>query len=644
MLPWLPAKILIVNLSTGEVRKEELGDQEVFAKFLGGRGLCTYLYLNRYDVNMDPYDDRAPIFFAPGALTGTHIPCCGRTSVIFKSPATNRFFKTNVGGHLGAQIKYAGYDAIVVEGRAQSPVYININDDKVEILDAAELWGKDTRQTNAIVREKHGDEEIQLACIGPAGENEVIFASIHSSIYNTAARGGGGALMGHKNLKAIAIRGSQYMRVAQPERFDNAVKKITKKMSEVPGVQPLSDFGTSIGVASTNAIGAFPVNNFQKSSIDNVHYLTGQYLVESGILKRKIGCYTCSVGCHRFSVLDEGKYKGTYCGGPEYETLNSLGAGCGSIDTEAVIKANEYCNILGMDVISCGSVIQWLMECKQRGLVDDSIAGGLSLDWGSADTVVELTRMIAFREGVGDLLAKGVKVASEIMGKGSDAWAVQAKGLEQSRVETRSCFSYALAFAVNSRGPDHLNTECLAEFGGDSEALRVIKHITGSEKYAYPHTTDKRAEIVRWHEDIYAVSDSVGLCAFPTTAQFWVDEYDLAELFSAATGVELTSDEIMATGRRTICMERLCLAMNGFTREHDVLPRRLMTEKQDSAMHDNAINSKEMLDLMKNEYYDLHGWDQEKGWPYVETLQALSLGDLLPKVLASAELQKKESA
>ena len=638
MLPGLPAKMLKIDLSNGTITHEDLEDKALFKKYLGGRGIGTYLILSKYEPTIDPYDEKAPLIFAPGVFTGTVVPSSGRTSVIFKSPVTNKLFKTNVGGHFGSQLKFAGYDMLIIEGRAKKPVMIYINDDNVEIKDASHLWGRDIRETNHIVREELGDEDVQLACIGPAGENKVAYASIQVSIYNSAARGGGGAVMGDKNLKAIAVRGTKSVKVAHPERFMKAVSVINQKMHKSPGVGPLSDYGTSIGVESTNAIGAFPVRNFQESSIEDVKYLTGQHLVESGLLKRKIACYSCPVACHRYVTLEDGKYKGTYTGGPEYETLNSLGAGCGSVDTASVIKANEYCNILGMDTISTGGCIQWLMECKQRGVVTDEQADGLDLSWGNTDTIVALTKKIAYREGIGDLLANGLEKASQQMGKDSYKWAIQARGLEQSRVETRSAFAYALAFAISSRGPDHLNTECLAEFGGDSEALRVIKYITGSEKYAYPHTTDKRGEIVRWHEDIYSVSDSVGLCAFPTTAQFWVDEYDLAEIYSSATGIEVDADEIMLAGRRTITMERLYNAMLGYSREHDILPYRLMNEAQSNAMHKNAINSKELLDIMKDDYFTLHGWDLIKGWPTKETLNELGLDEFIAKASKYIEI------
>jgi aldehyde:ferredoxin oxidoreductase len=638
MLPKLPVDILTVNLSTGSISRTQIRDESYIKKYLGGRGIATQMLLNEYSPEIDPYSEEAPIIFAPGVFTGTIVPCSGRTSVLFKSPATGGFFKTNVGGQFGAQLKYAGYDILVVIGKAKKPVSIYIENDHVEIRDASQLWGKDVREANAAIRDEHDDPEIQTACIGPAGENKVIFASIQVSIYNAAGRGGGGALMGNKNLKAIAARGTKGIQVAQGERFFKALAVINKKMKEAPGVGPLSDYGTSIGVESTNAVGAFPVKNFQQGNIDNIKYLTGTHLVEGGYLKRKISCYSCPIACHRFVTVDSGEHRGTYSGGPEYETLSALGGGCGTTDTAAVIKAGELCNILGMDTISTGGCIQWLMECKQRNVITDQEADGLDLSWGNAKTIIELVKKIAYREGIGDLLAKGTKIASEEMGKDSYKWAIQARGLEQSRVETRSAFGYALAFAINSRGPDHLNTECLAEFGGDSEARRVIKEITGSEKYAYPHTTDKRAEIVRWHEDIYAVSDSVGVCAFTTTAQFWINEYDLAELYSSATGLEIDANTIMEAGKRIITMERVYNGIQGHTRENDLLPYRLMNETQNGAKHKGAINSKEQLDYMKDEYFKLHNWDLKHGLPTKQALKDLGLEDLILKISKYIEL------
>lgn len=634
-----PVEILTVDLSSGKSSRSQIKDPEIIKKYVGGRGIALHYLLSSLNPEIDPYAPEAPVIFAPGVLTGTYVPSSGRTSVLFKSPATGRIFKTNVGGHFGAQLKFAGYDLLVIKGRAEKPVYVYIEDDNVEIRDASHLWGKDVRETNRLVREENDDPEVQTACIGPAGENGVAYASIQVSIYNAAGRGGGGAVMGAKNLKMVAARGTGGIEVADPEKFSQTVSRLWDKMNSVSGVKPLSDYGTSIGVESTNAVGAFPVKNFQQGNIDNIKYLTGPYLVEGGFLKRKISCYSCPVACHRFVTVDEGKYRGTYTGGPEYETLSALGGGCCITDTAAIIKGGELCNILGLDTISTGNSIQWLMECKQRGVVSDEDASGLDLSWGNTETMIELIKMIAKREGVGDLLAKGLKAASEELGKDSHKWAIQSRGLEQSRVETRSAYGYALAFAVSSRGPDHLNTECLAEFGGSPEARQLIKRITESEEYAYPHTTEKRAEIVRWHEDIYGVSDALGICAFPTTAQFWIDEWDLADLFESFTGIGTDASEIMEAGRRMITLERCFNAMLGYTRKDDILPYRLMNEVQHDAMHKNAVNSEQMLDIMKDEYFALHEWEIETGLPTKATLDKLGLGEFIDKITGYTELK-----
>ena len=634
-----PVEILTVDLSSGKSSRSQIKDPEIIKKYVGGRGIALHYLLSSLNPEIDPYAPEAPVIFAPGVLTGTFVPSSGRTSVLFKSPATGRIFKTNVGGHFGAQLKFAGYDLLVIKGRAEKPVYVYIEDDNVEIRDASHLWGKDVRETNRLVREENDDPEVQTACIGPAGENGVAYASIQVSIYNAAGRGGGGAVMGAKNLKTVAVRGTGGIEVADPEKFSQTVSRLWDKMNSVSGVKPLSDYGTSIGVESTNAVGAFPVKNFQQGNIDNIKYLTGPYLVEGGFLKRKISCYSCPVACHRFVTVDEGKYRGTYTGGPEYETLSALGGGCFITDTAAIIKGGELCNILGLDTISTGNSIQWLLECKQRGIVTDQEASGLDLSWGNTETMIELIKMIAKREGVGDLLAKGLKAASEELGKDSHKWAIQSRGLEQSRVETRSAYGYALAFAVSSRGPDHLNTECLAEFGGSPEARQLIKRITESEEYAYPHTTEKRAEIVRWHEDIYGVSDALGICAFPTTAQFWIDEWDLADLFESFTGIGTDASEIMEAGRRMITLERCFNAMLGYTRKDDILPYRLMNEVQHDAMHKNAVNSEQMLDIMKDEYFALHEWEIETGLPTKATLDKLGLGEFIDKITGYTELK-----
>jgi len=655
-------KVVTVNLGTGEVRKEEIRDGAFLKKYIGGLGIATYFLMKRYG----PFVEDSPVILAPGLLTGTNVPSSGRMSVVFKSPVTGRFFKANVGGYFGNQLKRSGVDVLIVEGKADRPVYIYTHDNEVEIRDASDLWGKDVRETNAILRKELGDDDIQVACIGPAGENEVMFASLQISIYNSAARGGIGALFGSKKLKAIVARGRLPVEVANPEKFKETVGTVTEKLFNTPGVRVISDFGTSPESDALNLITACHFRNFQDNYAPEevLKTLTGNYLVNSGLLKRRIGCYSCPIGCHRFVTIEDGPYKGTYTGGPEYETIANFGTL--KISPEAVVKAAEMCSTLGLDTISTGSTIQWLFESRQKGAVPDEMSDGLDLTWGNEETVITLIRKIAYRDGIGRILSEGTRKASEKLGAGSYKWAIQSRGLEQSAVDTRFAMGYALAFAVNPRGPDHLHTECLAEFGGDSESERIIKHITGSEEFAYAFTTDKRAEIVRWHEDIYAVSDCMGMCAFSTTAQFWMSEEDLAELFSAATGIEISSNGIMEAGRRIITLQRLYNVMLGLTRKDDILPYRFMNEvktvtikdtspiakhipekkedfpkiyrDKDGTIHITSINSKEVLDKMKDEYYRLHEWDLKTGWPNVKTLRNLGLDEFIPIALNNVKL------
>ncbi len=623
----LLGNILYVNLSTGDVRREPF-TVEMAQGYMGGRGLAARLLWDMNKPGIDPLGPENTLIYSAGTLNGTSVPCSGRSSVTAKSPTTNLYLKTNVGGAFGGYLRYTGNSLLVVTGRSEKPVYLWIDDDKVEIRDASHLWGRDVRETESILHGELGDPNIKFAVIGPAGEKLVMFAAVMCSNYNAAGRAGGGAVMGSKNLKAIAVRGTQPVRVAETEAFKEAVEEVWDNLAKQSGARGLYLYGTSGGMVSIDEIRCVPTKNFQAGHFDEVSKICGPALVEEGYLKRRVACFSCALGCHRYAEVNGGRYAGTYTGGPEYEGFAALGAGTTVSDIEAVIKANEYCNIYGMDVISAGSLVQWIMECHDRGLEFDR--EGLDLSWGSGKTLVEVVRRIAFREGkIGDLLAKGVKRASEEMGQDSYKWAIQAKGLEQSRVETRSAYSYALAFAVNPRGPDHLMTEPIAEFGLSPEAVDLIEEITGSAKYANSRLTDKRPEIVRWHEDTYCISDSLGICAFTNTAQYFLMPDLMARLFSAAIGVPINEDELMRLGRKVVTLEKAFNVREGATRKDDTVPWRLMHEPQlDSPQGKDAIISREKLDGMLDLYYELHEWDLETSWPTRETLEKLDLGDV----------------
>ncbi len=636
MLESLLGKILFIDLQNRDVRREPFSADQVRG-YIGARGYSARLLWDMVKPGIDPLGPENVLIFSVGTLTGTSTPCSGRSSVTCKSPATHLYMKSNMGGGWGMSLKFAGYSYVVFTGCSESPVYLWMDDDKVEIRDASHLWGLDVLETTARIKNEIGDAEVRVACVGPAGENLVKFAAIMNSNYNAAARGGVGAVMGSKNLKAIAVRGTKSIEVGDPEKFQTAMLEAWEALRDDSGVPRSLQYGTSGGILTLSELHISPSFNFQQGYFEDAEKITGQRLVDDGLLKRRAACAGCPMGCHRYVEIDKGKFKGNYTGGPEYESIQSLGAGCGVSDFEAVIEANRLCNIYGLDTISTGGVIQWLMECHQRGLVFDR--DGLDLSWGSGETVVELVRRIAYREGVGDLLADGVKLAAEEIGQDSHLWAIQSKGLEQSRVETRSAYGYALAFAVSPRGPDHLMTETVAEFGFGPEAIEVIKGITGDEKYASSHLVEKRAEIVRWHEDVYAITECLGLCVFTSTGRYFMSPERMTEIFSAAMGEAFSVDQMMYLGRRIVTLEKCFNVREGATRADDVLPYRLMHEiQEDSLGKEEAINSPEKLDKMLDEYYELHGWDKATSWPTKRILEQLDLTDVATELESLGKL------
>ena len=436
--------------------------------------------------------------------------------------------------------------------------------------------------------------------------------------------------MGKKNLKAVSVRGTKPIRVKDPKKFAEVAQEMRENLRVDSGAQGLHEFGTSGSIGAVNEMHAFPGKNWQTGYTENVHPITGQALNEGGYLKRRVACFGCTIGCHRYSVIPSGPNEGLASGGPEYETFGALGNGPGIIDTEGVLILNEICNRLGLDTITAGTVSQWAIESYLRGALTLEDTDGLELDWGKLDEVKKTIEKLAFRDGnLGELLGDGLKIATEKIGQDSYKWAIMnKKGLEQSNVETRSAKAYALAFAVNPRGNDHLMTETFAEFGSSPEAVALIEKLTGDKKWASSHFTEFRAEIVRWHEDCYEITEALGFCVFTSTAAFGVNPDNMARLYAAATGIELSEEEMMLTGRRVCTLEKAFNVTRGATREHDDLPWRLMNEGAASGPLKGETNSKEELDNALDQYYTLHEWDLKTSWPYRKTLEMLELTDV----------------
>ncbi len=616
-------KILYVNLSDKSYHIEKIPASDL-KMYLGGRGLASKKLMELTGAETDPLGPENVLIFAPGCLAGTHAPTAGRTNVLGKSPATGMYMRANMGGHWGPELRYAGYDILIIQGKASNPVYVSIMNDKVEFFTAEQIWGKDVRETTRLIKEDLGDPDYRITCIGPAGENLVRFAAVMCNVYHAAARGGLGAVMGSKNLKAVAVKGNIPNSLADNSGFVEVCQEAFDSIKDNDRCQYYYQFGTAGVVTGIGKLESFPTKNFQFGTIENSYNISGECLTDEGYLIRREACSACSIGCKRYSGTKTDRYGKSEAGGPEYETLGALGAGCCITDMDAVLKGNEICNLLGLDSISAGSVIQWAFESQEKGYLMDKTPGGQELTWGNADAMLELLEMIAYRQGIGDLLAEGVKTAAERTGGETWKWAVQAKGLEQSRVETRKAKAYALAFATNPRGPDHLYGQSMAEFGFTQEARNIIREITGSEDYANPEIIDKKPEVVCWHEETFMMTDSLGLCIRATLSTYAVNREMMHRMYVSATGIDISMDEFIEAARRVITLERSYNVKVGAGKVLDELPWRLVNEELISADGSKTINSSREMDIMLARYYKLRNWDQN-GRPTRELLKSLNI-------------------
>ena len=630
-------RILYVDLTKGRVRKKET-PKGLREAFIGGRGINAKLLWDLTKPGVNPLSPENVLIFGAGTLTGTPVPMTGRLTVTTKSPQTNLYLKSVSGGHFAGELKFAGYDHIVVYGRAEKPLYLWIEDDHAELRSADHLWGMDVKETNRTIKSDHKDREIKTVCIGPAGENLVKYASVMNTVYNVSARGGVGAVMGSKRLKAIAVKGSGTVEVKNPERLMEVSMKIVERLSAFS-----PDWCTTDLVDFINRARLLPSLNFRSGFLEDGHKIGYRHLKEAGYVKGKWGCFSCIVGCHLHSVIKEGPYT-RHTVGPEYETAFALGSNTGVTDPEALIRANELCALYGLDTISTGSAISWAMECYERGVISKSDTGGLELKFGNAEAMLEAIRMIAFRRGwLGDLLAEGVKRASERLGRGSWKWAMcNSKGMEHAGLDLRTWKTRVLSYSVNPRGPDHLFHQVASSFDWLERILEV-------EEVKPPLTPEEHAKVVAWYGDRFAVTDALGICKFSGGAMH-TNEKVMAELYTLATGVETTPEDILAAGRRIYVLERCYNVREGFDRRLDDIAWRFLNEPTDwpepptppprrnrpievgersvwRYKRGLVVTEAEMKEL-QDAFYRLQGWDLETGWPRRETLLKLGLADV----------------
>ncbi len=599
-------QILMVNLSTGEIKKENLPEAKILRDFIGGRGLGSYYLMKLMDPKVDAFSPENVLIFATGPLTGTPAPAGGRYMVLCKSPLTGLIACSNSGGNFGAELKAAGYDMIVITGKAEKPVYLAIRDGEAEIRSAEHLWGLNTHETTDRLREEFGDERAKVACIGPAGEKLSRIACVINDKHRAAGRSGVGAVMGSKNLKAIIVKGSKRVEFPDREKFMSVVREKVEKVRKNPITgEGLPKLGTKVLDNIINENGLYPTRNFQTGVFEKTYEICGEALVEKGYLKKNKGCYACPIQCGRLVELPNGR-KGE---GPEYETGWAFGACCGVSDLIAITEANFLCNELGLDTISAGVTIACAMELFERGyLPKEDLAKGPELRFGNSEAIVYYTKAMAYREGLGDKLAEGAyRLASAY---GHPEIAMTVKGQELPAYDPRGVYGHALGYATSNRGGCHVRQ------------YLISPEVLGVPEKLEPLTTEGKAKWVKIFQELTAVIDSSGMCLFTS---FALSADDYKDLLSAATGFDYTTEELLKCGERIWNLERMFNLKAGLDPSQDTLPERFLKEPMpEGPKKGSTVPLSEML----KEYYQIRGWD-EKGVPTSEKLKELGLEELI---------------
>ena len=603
-------RILRVDLTSGKTETEPL-NEELAKKYIGGIGLGMRLCLANSRPGLDPFSPENPLVVTTGPLSGTMVPTGGNGhAFVSKSPASFGAGEAKSHGTFGTEMKRAGYDAIIITGRAEKPVYIWIDDDAVHIMDAQHLWGKSSGETEDTLQKELGDYYIRVASIGPAGENLARFACILNEKTRAAGRCGLGAVMGSKKLKAIAIRGTKDVQVAKLDELKDFIKVIHERMKG-PAARKYRTLGTSENVLVLNALGVLPVKNFTHSTLKTADKVSGEYLNEHFVAKI-IGCNSCAMRCEHIVVVPEGPFKGVTTR-MEYESLWALGPNCGVDRLDAISKAMDLCNQYGMDSISSGVVVGFAMDLYEDGILTSQDTDGLELRFGNYEAEFELLKKIAHREGIGDVLADGTRMAAQKIGKDAEKYANQIKGVELTGYDLRGLKTAALGFAVSFRGADHNRHGAYApDVKGSVNRFKAEKG---------------RGKLVREIEDMYTIIDSLIVCKF-SRGTYYDGFKDLAKYYTLVTGYEMAPEELARAGERINNLGRIFNIREGLSRKDDSLPYKIMhVPIPDEGVSKGAHVTQDELDLLLDDYYETRGWTKE-GVPTMEKLKELGMEDL----------------
>jgi aldehyde:ferredoxin oxidoreductase len=617
-------QILYVNLTDGSIQKKTL-ERDFARQYIGGRGFSSRILRDELTPGIDPFSPGNIIVLAAGPLNGTPTPSASRLTVAAKSPLTGALGDANSGGYWAPELKYSGFDAIVLKGVSPEPVYLWVEDGKAELRKGAHLWGLGTHPVCQRLKAEIGDEDIHVLAIGPGGENRVRYACIMTDGESAAGRCGIGAVMGSKRLKAVAVRGSRDVAIADPRRFKAALDSYLESLEGEAWTETLRRLGTPNLVAHRQKMGIWGAKNFQQGTIEGWEKISGETFREK-YLRKAMGCMGCAVRCRRYSTITEGPLAPVFTKGPEYDTINGLGVKTYVLDPAVILKANYLCDEYGIDAQTTGSSIAMAMELFERGLLKKEQVDGWDLVFGNGEALLHFIGEIPFRRGFGNLLAEGTK----IMGERLDAryYAIQVKGLEVDASDPRGCVTRALTYSVATRGSCHLRGfPYIDEFIKPEEAEAFF----GTPAVSRLEALEGKGKMVAWSEDWVTLADLTGVCKFA-----WYRSRDFSmlikrglelmnEILVAATGLPLNPEALLRCGERVYNVEKLFNWGEGFGREEDYPPRRFFEEEMPDGPSKGARLKREEYDRVLEDYYEARGWDKKTGCPTPEKLRSLGL-------------------
>ena len=617
-------KILKINLSDQTYEIEEK-DEKFYRKYIGGRGIALYYMHKEISPNIDAFSPQNLLIFATGLLTGVPGPAIPRYTVCAKSPLTSGFGESEAGGYWGPELKKAGFDAIIIKGKAKTPLYLFIKDGIVEFKEAKNIWGKETGEVEDIIKEELNDNKIRIAQIGPGGENMVRYANITNELRHYNGRTGLGAVMGSKKLKAIAVRGTKKLKLADKDKVTEIARWAAKEGMENPLADLLHKIGTPATVMGNNEAGALPTRNWQKGYYEDAEKISGETMQET-IGQSPEGCFACPVRCKRKVKVEESDLKvDPRYGGPEYETIAAMGSLLEINDLQIIAKANELCNKYTIDTISTGMTIAFTMECYEKGILTKEDCDGLELKFGNSQVLLSLIRKIAKREGIGDLLAEGSLRAAKELGGETEKYVYQVKGQELPMHDPRVKTGVGLQYALADYGADHMKAAHDSFYEKDDSYGTLTTKALGIYSHVKPESTSEDKVMLFKVLDLYwSLLDMLGACHFGFVPRGAVSIEQLMQLISASTGVYISLYELMKGAERATDMARMFNIKAGFTSQDDQLPEIFFTNFNNGPLEGKGAINKEKFEEAIKLRYEMMGWD-ENGVPRSSKIKEMEL-------------------